>query len=218
MSSSHPLEPLTGARQIAAHAIRLGIVVNASTARPAANHLGAVVADAVLQAGLNYRTVVKPRVDRIQANYPQAAKLSGLEAIVEGRMVSEFLLWTHVTKISRFTQLVGLLRQYAINGTSDLRQWLTPESTRNVLLAVQGVGPKTYDYLCCLVGIDRIAVDRHVRMFAKQAGVLSNDYDELQVVVSFAADLLGLARRDFDAWIWRQQAAKASEAYQHEMF
>src|SRR5689334_4542304 len=33
-------------------------------------HLGATLADAVLQAGLTYRTVVLPRVQQLKANWP----------------------------------------------------------------------------------------------------------------------------------------------------
>ena len=87
-----------------------------------------------------------------------------------------------------------------------MREWLKDAPSRDRLLSLHGVGPKTYDYVCCLVGIDRIAVDRHVKSFASEAGVTITGYDDLQVVVSYAAYLLGLPRREFDAWIWRLRA------------
>jgi endonuclease III len=37
-------------------------------------------------------------------------------------------------------------------------------SARQILLGLQGIGPKTCDYLGCLVGIDCIAIDRHITM------------------------------------------------------
>jgi endonuclease III-like uncharacterized protein len=90
----------------------------------------------------------------------------------------------------------------------ELKLWLVQDEARENLLSLQGIGPKTYDYLCCLVGIDCIAVDRHVRTFANEAGVYINDYDRLKSVVSYAADLLGMTRRDFDAWIWKTISAR----------
>jgi hypothetical protein len=90
-----------------------------------------------------------------------------------------------------------------IETSVELRGWLCLSSARQHLLSLNGIGPKTYDYLCCLVGIDCIAIDRHVKTFAKEAGVPVSDYEYLKSVVSYAADLLGMRRRDFDAWIWQ---------------
>jgi endonuclease III len=95
-----------------------------------------------------------------------------------------------------------------IGTTNELKLWLNRSDARDHLLSLHGIGPKTYDYLCCLVGIDCIAVDRHVRTFANEAGVAITDYDQLKSVVSYAADLLGMSRRDFDAWIWRTVSAR----------
>ncbi len=217
MPSSALLEVLACARQVATHAERLGIVVNATPPRPAGSHVGAVLADAALQAGLNYRTVVRPRVDRIQGNYPDAARLSGVKAIIEEGMVSDFLLWKHPAKVSRFTRLAGLLNLDSVEDINDLRRWLKHRSARDQLLSLHGVGPKTYDYMCCLVGIDCIAVDRHIKTFASEAGVSLCGYDDLQAVVSYAADLLGLPRRDFDAWIWRRRVREPGEPQQYKM-
>lgn len=219
MSSLALIEVLARARQVATHAARLGIVVTAIPCRPASCHLGAVLADAVLQAGLNYRTVVRPRVHRIQTNYPNAARLSGIKAIVEEGAVCEFLLWKHLAKVSLFIRVAGLLSEHYVEDTSDLREWLPQRPARERLLDLHGFGPKTYDYMCCLVGIDRIAVDRHIKSFANAAGVSADDYDDLQAVVSCAADLLGVRRRDFDAWIWSRQAAEVNEhRRQYDMF
>jgi hypothetical protein len=218
MPSSPLLEVLASARQIASHAVGLGISARAMPSRPAVDHIGAVLADCILQAGLNYRTVVRPRVKRIQANYPSAARLSGVKAIVDGGEASDFLCWKHAEKLSRFSGLVALLGADSVEEVSDLREWLNQTRARERFLSLHGIGPKTYDYVCCLVGIDRIAVDRHVKSFASEAGVTIRGYDELQVVVSYAADLLGLRRREFDAWIWRLRAQDAPEARQRDLF
>ncbi len=177
-----------------------------------------MLADCSLQAGLNYRTVVWPRVQRIQINYPLAAKLSGVKAIVEDGQTADFLAWKHPEKLSRFAGLVALLDSDAVETISDVREWLKRARSRDRLLSVHGIGPKTYDYMCCMVGIDRIAVDRHVKSFASDAGVGVNDYEDLQAVVSYAADLLGLPRRDFDAWIWQLQARETKQERQLDLF
>src|ERR1700739_2726243 len=43
------------------------------------DHMGATISDSILQAGLTYESVVRPRIKHIRANYP------------EGRTTSAFL-------------------------------------------------------------------------------------------------------------------------------
>jgi hypothetical protein len=177
-----------------------------------------VLADAVLQAGVNYRTVVKPRVERIIREFPESATLAGTMMIVESGTVSDFLMWKHPEKIARFIRLYRLLEMHRVEDAKMLRLWLEGSSCRTELLQIKGIGPKTVDYLGCLVGIDGIAVDRHVRRFAKQAGIEIKGYEQLRSVFCFAADLLGTSRRDFDAWVWVSWSQASSGGYQYEFF
>jgi hypothetical protein len=217
LSSNATLDALALARQLANHAERLGVEINPGNARAAFSHLGALLADCVLQAGLNYQTVVKARVQRIVIHFPEAAKLSGVRSIIDAGMASDFLSWNHDVKIQRFVQLVCLFEGEGVEVTSDLKSWLVCAGSRDRLLNLHGIGPKTYDYMCCLAGIDCIAIDRHIRTFAYEAGVPVNSYDSLKAVVSYAADLLGLSRRDFDAWIWSVVSQRARRQYQLEL-
>ncbi len=134
--------------------------------------------------------------------------MPGLMTLLEHHGPSNFLLWSHPVKLSRFVALTSYLALQDIATTVELNGWLSRHGSREQLLALDGVGPKTFDYLCCLVGMDCIAVDRHVRTFASEAGVSVGDYDRLKSVVSYAADLLGIARRDFDSWIWQTVSSR----------
>jgi hypothetical protein len=208
MLPSAVLEELSSARRVADYADNLGVRDSQITLRSTSDHLGAVLADAVLQAGVRYRTVVRMRVQRIHLQFPEAATMAGLAMLLEQHGAAEFLLWKHSVKMSRFLSLTELLSRENVGTIMELKLWLTRDGAREHLLGLHGIGPKTYDYLCCLVGIDCIAVDRHVRTFANEAGVCISDYKKLQLVVSYAADLLGMARRDFDAWIWRTMSER----------
>jgi len=208
MPSTAALEQLSFARRIADHADHLGVRHWPIGSRVTSDHLGAVLADAILQAGLSYRKVVRMRVERIQARFPETAALSGLLALIEREGAHDLLLWTHPTKVSRFVSLAQYLATQGTETTVELNRWLRVGTAREHLLALHGIGPKTYDYLCCLVGIDCIAVDRHIKTFASEAGVSVNDYEQLKSVVSYAADLLGMARRDFDAWVWQTVSSR----------
>ncbi|MEJ0060768.1 MAG: hypothetical protein WDM79_14840 [Terricaulis sp.] len=197
------------AHQVADYAHTLGVTETPPVRRHTTTHVGAALADAVLQAGLSYRSVVYPRVQRIQRDFPEAATLDGLMDIIERDAVSTFLLWRHVTKIDRFKALVLLLSDAGVDDVASARHWLCRPDARPAMLAVHGVGPKTFDYLGCLLGLEWIAVDRHVKLFVAEAGVDARDYDTVRATVSFAADLLRISRRGFDGWIWRLVANRS---------
>lgn len=215
---NNALDLLAHARSIADHALAVGFKPQPNRRSPATSHIGAALADAVLQAGVNYRTVVKPRIERILACYPECQTLAGTGRIVELAGVQQFLLWKHHEKVERFVRLHDVLHAHAVKDAADLRAGLSTKSFRVHLLQVKGIGNKTVDYLSCLVGIDTVAVDRHVRGFAAQAGLHLQDYDRLHAVFCYAADLLGSSRREFDAWIWKYVSLDARVRSQGELF
>ncbi|WP_243295907.1 hypothetical protein [Geothrix mesophila] len=200
-------EMLLVARRIANHAKDEGVFVKEKHQRTVCEHLGAVLADSVLQAGLNYTTVVRPRVIAIMQVHPTCQTISSLSALIRAGETSAFLNWRHHEKVNRFEALVVFLQGAGIEDIHDLRASLLSEQFCKAMQSVNGIGPKTVDYMACLVGIDSIAVDRHVRAFAKAVGVKNEDYHFLRESFCCAADLLSLPRREFDAWLWRRAAA-----------
>jgi hypothetical protein len=200
------IDILIAARRIADHAKDEGALWGQAAPRATCEHLGAVLADSVLQAGLNYSTVVRPRVLAILRTYPKLDTVSTLLGLIHERKTGEFLNWRHHEKVTRFEALLALLKEWGIENVQDLRTNLAAEHFCDAIQTINGVGPKTVDYMACLVGIDSIAVDRHVRSFAKRAGVENNDYLFLRKSFCCAADLLTIQRREFDAWLWRRAA------------
>ncbi len=200
---------LRKAHQIADYACMLGASETQPAVRQKTTHVGAALADAVLQAGLSYRNVVFPRVQRIQRDFPETATLYGLVEIIERDAVPTFLLWHHETKIGRFKALVALLDDALVDDADSLRNWMCRSHARAAMLSLHGIGPKTFDYLGCLLGLEWIAVDRHIKLFVEEAGVDTRDYDTVRETVSFAADLLGMSRRGFDGWIWELMAGRS---------
>lgn len=201
---------LCAARCIADHAVGEGILRANIPTRPVYHHMGAALADSVLQAGLNYATIVRPRVQAILEIFPHATTVSAVAQIIETQGSRKFLQWRHQEKVSRFDDLVEFLACSRIEDTSDLGEALLDDAFRVDIREVRGIGPKTVDYMACLLGVDCIAVDRHIRGFAELAGLEDNSYDYLRDVFSFAADLLSISRREFDASIWHFQATKNS--------
>ncbi|AIV60537.1 hypothetical protein [Burkholderia pseudomallei] len=202
-------EVLLAARRIADHAKDEGALFDEKFPRTTCDHLGAVLADSVLQAGLNYTTVVRPRVQAILRAHPTRNTISSLVSLIRDGKTSAFLNWRHHEKVRRFEALVAFMVDWGIEDVKDLRGRLASDEFRDAIQAVHGIGPKTVDYMACLIGIDSIAVDRHVRTFAKTVGVENADYHFLRKSFCCAADLLSLPRREFDAWLWRRAVAPA---------
>lgn len=209
--SNSLVEVLLVARVIANRAKDEGALFEKKYPRATCDHLGAVIADSILQAGLNYMTVVRPRIFAIIENYPSVDTVSSLMDLIETSQVGIFLKWSHFEKIKRFEALVIFLQERGVEDVQDLRLALNSLEFCKDIQTVNGVGPKTVDYMACLVGIDSIAVDRHVRAFARAAGVENDDYYFLRRAFCFAADLLSLPRREFDAWLWRRAATPFQE-------
>ncbi|WP_423369467.1 hypothetical protein [Burkholderia sp. LMG 32019] len=203
------IEVLVAARRIADRAKDEGALFEEEHPRPTCEHLGAVLADSVLQAGLNYTTVVRPRVLSILRAHPNRLTITSLVALIQDGQTGALLNWRHHEKVTRFEALVIFLKEWGIEDVKDLRAGLASEEFCDAIQTVNGIGPKTVDYMACLVGIDSIAVDRHVRKFAKTVGVQNDDYHFLRKSFCCAADLLSLSRREFDAWLWRRAAAPA---------
>lgn len=207
---STTVQMLLAARLVADYARELGADTERQETRPVYDHMGALLADSVLQAGLNYNSVVRPRVEAILAQFPECDRTSELLPVVIDGHAATFLNWTHSEKIGRFEALVRFLDCSSIETVSDLGEELNQPRFVELLREVRGVGPKTVDYMGCLVGLDSVAVDRHVRTFARRVGVFNEDYDFLKCVFCCAADLLSLSRRQFDAWVWRRESSLSS--------
>lgn len=209
MTGTVTAEILVAARRVADFASSEGLSFDSGQGRHSCEHLGAVLADSVLQAGLDYRSVVLPRVTRILENFEAASEMPALIEIVIGGASADFLNWKHNIKISRFESLVRKVHSLGIQNIVDLRASLVCDDFGHEIQKVKGVGPKTVDYMACLVGIDSVAVDRHIRSYAKRAGVVGEDYHFLKHVFCFSADLLAVSRREFDGWVWHRESARS---------
>lgn len=209
MCNPSTLASLHAARLIANHAKARGLPQNAISSRVHFAHMGALLCDSVLQAGVNYRTVVAKRTRRVIEKFPYANDLLGIRVALNRHGSEFFLDWNHQEKVSRFNDLVRFMEFEAIGSVHRLRDWMSGAEARSRLQSVRGVGPKTFDYMACLIGIECIPIDRHLRTFASSAGVEDNDYDSLHRSFALAADLLRIRRSHLDWWVWTTVSTQA---------
>jgi endonuclease III len=166
------------------------------------SHMGATLSDAVLQAGLNYKTVVKPRVERLLERYPKATTTTQLMDLLDEYGAEHLLNWGHPEKPARLVAITNFMYVRSIETERCLREWFQSSGSAADLEEIRGVGPKTVDYLKMLAGLSAVAVDRHLASFVHRAGFRSNDYNAIRRVLEGAADRLQVDRTSLDYAIW----------------
>jgi hypothetical protein len=172
-------------------------------------HMGATICDAILQAGLNYRAVVAPRVTRMMQLWPLATTTSLFTSKADRYGLNDVLQWQDAVKLFRIERLALFMLSAEIETEANLREFFLDEERAETLRSVPGVGPKTFDYLKLLVGMPTLAVDRHVRALLERAGVPYTGYADAQALMLGAAERLGVDPGVLDGKIW----AAASRQY-----
>jgi hypothetical protein len=171
-------------------------------------HIGALYTDIVLQAGLNYNSVVKPRVQRVLLNYADGYTISKFQELIAKEGLEMIIMWKHPEKLNRMIRLINYSVENDINSCCDLKIHLTEKANRDKLLELNGVGPKTLDYLLKLLKFDTVAVDRHIYSFVEMANIKASDYYHTKKVVEYAADFLEVSRACIDYSIWKYMSDK----------
>jgi hypothetical protein len=171
------------------------------------DHMGAIITDAVLQAGLNYKTVVAPRVQILIRRWPSASRTSTFASMIRRYGIKDVLNWRDDEKPRRIECLTEFFRRECIETEFQCRQWLGNESNLGLLRQVRGIGPKSIDYIKSLLGIPAVAVDRHIRTFIKWSGLSLSKYADIRDVVCEAAEILGCGHSALDHAIWRYMSS-----------
>lgn len=166
-------------------------------------HMGATISDAILQAGLNYENVVSPRINRILNIYTNFKSTSDFIYLLNIHGAKKILQWRHDEKPRRVRVLAEELYRNSVETEQDLMVWLRDDKNCKSLLLLNGIGPKTVDYIKLLVNVPAIAVDRHIRRFVSNAGINKTKYEDIREIVSMTADILDIPYRTLDHAIWK---------------
>jgi endonuclease III len=174
------------------------------------DHIGAILAEAVLQAGLNYDTVVAPRVQRFLKRYPSASTVSAVLSLIDSESCEHILNVRNRNKGHTFVALTRLLCEQGVETGKDLREWLEREDSRSKLLSVKGVAIKTAAFLRLLAGLEGIAIDVHLHRAAADAKVEGAD-QELERLHTLAAAAEGISLAEVDGSLWLQGSERSRE-------
>jgi len=170
------------------------------------NHIPALFTDIVLQAGLNYKSVVAPRVKKVLSDYPNCITINDFCQLLDYEVLENIISWKNEIKLTRMRDLLNYCLANEINTSEDLKLFLLEADNKSSFLNLKGFGDKTYDYLLKLLNVDTIAVDRHIYSFLDMAGIVAVDYNYSKSIVETAADLMDIPRRSIDYSIWYHMA------------
>ena len=172
------------------------------------NHMGATITDAMLQPGLNYKTVVEPRVKELLEKYPEAKTTSGFLALLKQVNIKVLLKWEDSEKPNRILKVVDFFVKEGIEKEKQLRTWLENETNIAKLDNIRGIGNKTIDYFKMLSGIQTSAIDRHLINFLNEACIHVNGYSEAKEVINKTAEYMKIDKSLLDHSIWKYMSTK----------
>ena len=175
------------------------------------NHIGAIIIDVILQSGMNYKTVVFPRVKNFINKFPDQRTTSDFNTILINNNIQNLIDWKGVIKIDRIHRLTNFFLEQSILTESDLIIWLNYPDNETLLRKLNGIGPKTVDYLKILVGIQTIAVDRHLKNFVSNAGLYLESYNKIKSIILFTSEKLNIDPISLDYSIWTYMKNKHDE-------
>jgi len=167
------------------------------------DHMGAILVDAGLQAGIKYETAVVPRVNRLLEDYPEAKTTSAFQRILMVVGAHTLLDWKGEKKVNTIVDTTLFFVTEGLETVDDLRAWLGEPENLQRLKGIKGIGDKTADYFKILTGISTSAIDRHLYTFFERAGVKVGDYDDAKLLMGETAVLLGRDERTLDYSIWK---------------
>ena len=171
-------------------------------------HIGATLVDGVLRAGLNYKTVVKPRVDFVLSSYPGYKTTSLFLDLCIEEGIKNIISWKDDKKPDLITTLLLLLKKEGIETCQEFSSWLNDSQNINKLRSIKGIGPKTIDYFRMLLGQESVAVDTHLKKFIQMANIELSGYKEIKTVITKAAIILGVRASILDHSIWKYMSDK----------
>ncbi len=171
-------------------------------------HMGATITDVILQAGLNYRSVVYPRVRFLIDKYAYYNTTSRFIILYKTIPLNELLNWKHSYKLERIEKLTYFLYTHAIESEEEFSLWLKENENENHLLQLDGIGPKTIDYIKKMIGIPSIPIDRHMFKFLELAGIKTSEYDYAKFLLKESSQQLGLSYENLDGNLWRFMSTK----------
>ena len=174
-------------------------------------NMSATLTDSVLQAGMNYKSVVYPRVYNILKKYTDYKTTCDFIILFQTIPLEEIIQWKNPKKQATIRELAWYLYNNNVESEDDLAVWLLNDENAERMLEIKGVGRKTVDYMKLLSGQQAIPIDRHMFKFLEIAGIVTSDYLEASKILRKTALELNLGESVLDKTIWDYMSKKDTD-------
>lgn len=159
-----------------------------------------LIADSVLQQGMNYKNFVLPRLMHIRTYFCNIHCISQLSTSLED--IENILQVKNKRKVNTFKNIIELFQKENIETYHDIVRWLSDENNFCKLLEINGFGAKTLDYMLNLFGYQNIPIDRHLFSFLQICTINTNNYQYASKIFNNVADRNNFCKIAFDKEIW----------------
>lgn len=171
-------------------------------------NMTATLTDSVLQAGMNYKKVVFPRICNILDKYADYRTTCDFIILFQTIPIEEIIQWKNKRKQITICELAWFLYKNKINTEDELAKWISDDINAKKLLEISGIGRKTIDYLKLLSGQQAIPIDRHMFQFLELAGIKTDDYIKASIILKETASFLHTNESVLDKTIWEYMSDK----------
>jgi hypothetical protein len=176
-------------------------------------HMGATLADAVLQEGLTTGSGPAPAAQRLRRAYPTARTTSAFSVLLESAEPSELWGAGDARKVRALEALVQLFLDEQVETEDDLRDWLDREGSKRRLSLTASFGERAFQYLRFLSGAaDAIAVDRWFWRVLDGSGVRTYGFHDGLGLYEEAAAILGVSLPTLQYSLWRHGTSRRWKA------
>jgi len=170
-------------------------------------NIGAIVIESILQSGLNYNYVVKPRIEKFYNKYESFYSLSQLDFLLQYNSIEDIMGVNNGRKKKALTDLMKLLFKYEVEYIYQLQDVILSPLFVEEFLSIKGIGNKTLDYLMILLGLDSIAIDRHLFKFLKEFDIDLSYSDSKKLLVKVAEEM-DIDLTELDSFIWNEMSSR----------
>lgn len=165
--------------------------------------MSAIIVDSILQAGLSYDTVVKPRIENLLRSYPSYKTTSEFIFLYKQISLPVLINWKDEVKLNRINDLSNYLFNFDIETPEQLLNWLSKDENYINIMNIKGIGLKTADYLRMLVGYESIPIDRHLFRFFEKMGINTLSYHKVSEIYNEVSQRLQIKPHILDAILWQ---------------
>lgn len=159
-----------------------------------------LIADSVLQQGMNYTYFVLPRLKHIKINYSYIKNISKIP--IDNEYIEILLQLKNKRKTHIFKEIITLLSHEKVDTYIDMVNWLNDKKNHTKLLSIHGFGNKTLDYMLNLFGYQTIPIDRHIYSFLQICDVKTKNYQFASNLMNNVAKENDFCKITFDKEIW----------------